>query len=291
MGLVTDSISDWLKELFSELITMMIKSIFEYITTMFGDASTIISATPSSYNSTIFDMIQQINENVVLPIAGILMTYVVCYELITMLLEKNNMVEIDVFMIFKWFMKTFITIELVTNAFTIIMALFDVGAELVADATGVTGEIIELQATEITADVSSMSLPQVLATTASVGILAAVLYVAKIWITLIIALRFFNIYIQSSVASLPFATWGNHQLNNMGMNYLKNMLGLAFQGMFMIITISIYVVLVTDCVANLSSGGIAEFQENIPTMLIWTILLMVTLKGTDTLAKSIFDSH
>lgn len=286
MDTILESIDDWICNLMEPLVNACITGMLNLLGLLISDSSTKAQKLPSLYSNDVYWLMKQVNDNIMLPIAGVIMSYVVCYELITMLLEKNNMAEMDVWQLYKWMFKTFITIELVTNAFGITMAFFTAGSEICMKVLDLTGELSDLSLT-MTVDTSTMNVGQCLITLVECGVMLLVIMACYVIIQVTIIKRFFNIYIQSSVACIPYATWGNQQLNNIGMNYVKNMIGLAFQSVFMIIALDIYAVLVT----NMLGGGSEISFSNLLEIAIYSLVLMGAIKGSDALSKSLFDAH
>ncbi len=294
---IFSGITDWFKELFGGWLDAMFTKVTEILSMIIGDSIGNFKS-PKVFSSDTWDMIETINEDIMLPIAGILMTYVVCYELITLLLEKNNMVEVDVWLIYKWIFKTFITIELVTNAFTIVNAILNVG--------GVVTSQIRWKTTHITSDLENTTLYFDDEALESLGVgdllfmclefllIIIMLYACYVIIQVILIKRIFNIYIQSSFASIPFATWGNSQLNNIGMNYVKNMLGLGFQTAMMVIALDVYAIKMQETlndIVNADEGNFISSTTTVMPILIYSLVLIGVLKASDSIAKSIFDAH
>ena len=139
MGFLTDWLTDWLKELLIEGIMGNLSGLFDTVNTRVGEIAVQVGTTPAAWNAGVFSLIRQLSETVILPIAGLVLTFVATYELIQMLLEKNNMHDIDTFMFFKWFFKAWVAVYLVTHTFTITMAVFDMAQHVVSGAAGVIG--------------------------------------------------------------------------------------------------------------------------------------------------------
>ena len=96
-----------------------------------------VGQTPLAWNSGVFSMIRNLSETVIVPIAGVILTFVMCYELIQLVTEKNNLHDVDTWMFFKWIFKTFCAVLIVTNTWNIVMGIFDVGQSVVNSSAGV----------------------------------------------------------------------------------------------------------------------------------------------------------
>lgn len=294
---IFEGISDWFKELFGDWLSAMFEKITEILSMIIGDSTGHLN-TPAGFSSETWDLVKSINEDIMLPVAGVIMTYVVSYELITMILEKNNMAEMDVWQLYKWFFKTFITIELVTNAFTIIGAIINVGAVITNKIRWSTSHISSnLENTTLYFDddiLDEIGIGDLLFMCLEFLLIIILLYACYVIIQVIMIKRIFNIYIQSSFASIPFATWGNSQLNNIGMNYVKSMLGLAFQSAMMVIALEVYAIKMQETLNDLVSADGGNFIRSTTTVMpivIYSLVLIGALKASDAIAKSLFDAH
>ena len=122
MQSILDAINEWIKGILIGAINGNLSTMFGDVNEKVGTIATQVGQTPQGWNANIFSMIQTLSENVVVPIAGLVITYVLCYELISMVVEKNNMHDVDTFMFFKWFFKAFVAVFLVTHTFYIKIA-------------------------------------------------------------------------------------------------------------------------------------------------------------------------
>ena len=136
MDFLTDWLTNWLKELLISGIMGNLEGLFDTVNAKVGEIAVQVGTTPAAWNAGVFSLIRQLSETVILPIAGLVLTFVATYELIQMLLEKNNMHEFDVANIYKWVFKTACAILILSNTFDIVMAVFDVSQSVIADAAG-----------------------------------------------------------------------------------------------------------------------------------------------------------
>ncbi len=286
---IFDAINEWIKEL-------LIGAINGNLSTMFGDVNEKVSAiaaevgqTPQGWNASIFSMIRTLSENVIVPIAGLVITYVLCYELISMVTEKNNMHDIETFMFFKWFFKAWIAVFLVTNTFTITMAVFDMAQSVVSGAAGVisgnAGIDVATALASMQSGLEAMEIPELLLLVMETSLVSLCMKIMSVLITVILYGRMIEIYLYCSVAPIPFATMTNREWGQIGNNYFKSLLALGFQGFLIMICVGIYAVLVKDMIVadNLHSA--------IFSLAAYTVILCFSLFKTGTLAKSIFSAH
>ncbi len=234
-------------------------------------------------------MIQSLSETVIIPIAGIILTFVMCYELIQMVIEKNNLHDIETFMFFKWIFKTFVAVMIVTNTFNIIMGIFDMSQHVVSNAAGV---IISDTSIDITASIADMEtrlmemeLGPLLGIWLQSMFIGLTMNALTICIFVVIYGRMIEIYLMTSLGAIPFATMVNREWGGMGQNYLKSMLALGFQAFLIMVCVGIYAVLVQSIATD------SDIMAAIWTCVGYTVLLCFTLFKTGSLSKSIFSAH
>ena len=137
MGILTEWITEWLKELLIEGIMGNLTGLFDTVNTRVGEIAVQVGTTPAAWNAGVFSLIRQISETVILPIAGLILTFVATYELIQMLIDRNNLHDIDTWMFFKWIFKTAAAILILSNTFNIVNAVFDVSQSVIARSAGI----------------------------------------------------------------------------------------------------------------------------------------------------------
>lgn len=248
-----------------------------------------VGMTPSGWNGGIFNMIRSLSETVIVPIAGIILTFVMCYELIQLIVEKNNLHDFDTWLFWKWIFKTFCAVLIVTNTWNIVMAVFDVAQSVVDQSAGViisdagidiSGVVGDLETT--LADWSIGSLLGLWFQSVFVGLCSHILTIA---IFLVIYGRMIEVYLTVSVGPIPFATMVNREWGHTGQNYLKSLLALGFQAFLIMVCVGIYAVLVQ----NIAVGD--DITVAIWECMGYTVLLCYTLFKTGSLAKSLFGAH
>ncbi len=266
------------------------------LTTMFADVnektSTIaeqIGQTPQGWNGNIFSMIRSLSETVIIPIAGMIITFVLCYELITMITEKNNLHEGDTFSFFKYFIKMWVAVFLVSHTFDITMAIFDVAQHVVSAASALIRgsayiDIGEVLAAMIAA-LQDKGIPELAALAMETLLVGNAMKLLSVLITVILYGRMIEIFLTCSVAPIPFATLTNREWGQIGNNYIRNLSALGFQGFFMMVCVAIYTVLVQSLVLS------ANIHASIFQIAAYTVLLCFSLFKTGSLSKSIFNAH
>ena len=275
---------------------MIIGMIESNLTNMFTDVNdkvgTIaaeVGQTPYGWNSGIYSMIRGLSESVIIPIAGLIITFVLCYELITMITERNNLHDVDTWMFFKWFFKAFVAIYLVTNTFDIVMAVFDIGQHVVSGAGGfISGSTnIDIASTLATMRTSmeAMGVGELLGLAIETLIISLCLKIMSILITVILYGRMIEIYCTVSVAPIPIATMSNREWGGIGTNYLKGLFALAFQGFLIMVCVGIYAVLINNMIIA------ANIHSALFSIAAYTVILCFSLFKTGSLSRSIFGSH
>jgi len=289
MQSIIDSITEWLKELLISGITENLSGMFDTVNMKVGEIAGEVGKTPSTWNGGVFSMIQNLSENVIVPIAGIILTFVMCYELIQMVIEKNNLHDIETFMFFKWIFKTFVAVLIITNTFNIIMGIFDMSQYVVSNASGVilTDTNIDISTVIISMEetLKEMELGPLLVLWLQSTLIGFTMTALSICIFVIIYGRMIEIYLMTSMGAIPFATMVNREWGTMGQNYLKAMLALGFQAFLIMVCVGIYAVLVQSIAID---GNIIGA---IWACVGYTVLLCFTLFKTSSMAKSIFNAH
>lgn len=286
---IFEAIEEWMRELLTGMVQSNLTTMFTDVNDKTGQIAAQVGQTPQGWNSSIFNMIQGLSNSVIIPIAGMIITFVLCYELISMLTERNNMHEIDTWMFFKYFVKMWIAVYLVSNTFTITMAVFDVGQSVVNSAAGVISGDTVIDISEAIADIETtmeaMEIGDLVVLALETLIVSFGMKIMSVVITVIMYGRMIEIYLYTSVAPIPFATMSNKEWGQIGLNYFRGLFALAFQAFLMMVCVGIYAVLVSglQMSGDLSSAlfGVAAY----------TVILCFSLMKTGSLSKSIFNSH
>ena len=288
MDSILQQITDWLKEMLISAIMGNLSGMFESVNNQVGEIATSVGRTPESFSPEIFAMVRNISESVIIPIAGLILTFIACYELIQLIIDHNNLANFETWIFFKWVFKTFVAVMLITNTFNITMAVFDV-AQHVINASGgiIAGDTVidasGLEALEET--LQGMDLGPLIGLLLQSFVVQITMYALSIIIFIIVYGRMIEIYLMVSLAPIPFATFANREQNQLGQNYLRSLLALGFQGFLILVCVAIYAVLVQS--VAFSDDIIADIWG----VMGYTVLLCFTLFKTGTLAKSVFNAH
>lgn len=286
---ILGQIEQWIKDFLVSCITGNLSGLFDQVNQAVGDVATDVGKSPQEWNGGIFSMIQSLSDSVIVPIAGIIITFVLCYELISMITEKNNMHDFDTFNIFKWIFKVFVATYLVTHTFDITMAIFDLSQHVVHQSAGViTGETainFEAALGSLTSQLDTMEIGELFGLLVETVLLKAAVPILSICIMLVLVGRMIEIYIFCSVGAIPFATMTNREWGQMGNNYLRGLVALGFQGFFIMVCVAIYSALVS------SIGSAENIHIAIWSCTGYTILLCFSLFKTGSISKGIFNAH
>ena len=288
MGILTDWLTDWLKAILIEGIMGNLTGLFDTVNTRVGEIAVQVGTTPAAWNAGVFSLIQQLSETVILPIAGLVLTFVATYELIQLLIEKNNLHDLDYWIFFKWIFKTACAILVLSNTFNIVNAVFDVSQSVIARAGGIIQGSTDITLTmldNLEATLETMGIGSLLGLFMQSLLIHVTMWALNIIIFVIVYGRMLEIYMMTSLAPIPVATLANREVGGMGQNYLKSLFAVGFQGLLILLCVGIYAVLVQS---------IATMGD--PIGAIWgcvgyTVLLAFMLFKTGSIAKSIFSAH
>ena len=288
MDFLTDWLTDWLKELLISGIMGNLSGLFDNVNAQVGEIAVQVGTTPAAWHAGVFSLIRQLSETVILPIAGMVLTFVATYELIQMLLEKNNMHEFDVANIYKWMFKTSCVILILSNTFNIVMAVFDVSQSVIAQSAGLiqgSTDITPDMLTQLETTLEGMDLGPLLGLWLQSSIIGVTMWALNIIIFVLVYGRMIEIYLLTSLSPIPVATLANRELGHTGQNYLRSLFAVGFQGMLILVCVAIYAVLVQ----GIATGGD-------PIGAIWgtvgyTVLLCYMLFKTGSISQRIFGAH
>ena len=288
MGILTEWITEWLKGLLIEGIMGNLTGLFDTVNTRVGEIAVQVGTTPAAWNAGVFSLIRQISETVILPIAGLILTFVATYELIQMLIDRNNLHDIDTWLFFKWIFKTAAAILILSNTFNIVNAVFDVSQSVIARSAGViqgSTDITPDMLATLEATLETMELGSLLGLFKQMMLIGLTMKALSIIIFVLVYGRMLEIYMLTSLAPIPVATLSNREVGQMGQNYLKSLFAVGFQGLLILLCVGIYGVLVQ---------GISTSGD--PIGAIWgcvgyTVLLCFILFKTGSISKSIFGAH
>ncbi len=288
MQSILEQITDWLKSMIISGIMGNLTGMFDSVNQQVGQIAGDVGTTPANFSPAVFSMIRNISESVILPIAGMVLTFIACYELIQMLIEHNNLANFETWTFFKWVFKTFLAVTLISNTFNITMAVFDVAqhvisqsGSLISGSTAINGDTLAAMQTTL----EGMELGALLGLYLQTFVVQVTMMALSAIIFVIVYGRMVEIYLVVSLAPIPFATFGNHEQSHTGQNYLRSLFALGFQGFLIMICVGIYAVLIQ----NLAFSD--DIIASIWGVMGYTVLLAFTLFKTGSLAKSVFAAH
>lgn len=287
MESILQQIQDWLKEMLISGIMNNLSGLFDSVNDQVGDIATQVGTSPASFSPGVFSLIRNVSESVIVPIAGIILTFIVCYELIQLIIDHNNLANFETWIFFKWIFKTFVAVTLITNTFNIVMAVFDVSQHVISGSAGIIGgstAVTDSMLTTLETNLADMDLGPLLGLFAQSMIIGLTMKVIGIIIFVIVYGRMVEIYLMTSLAPIPFATFANREQSQIGQNYLRSLFALGFQGFLIMICVAIYAVLV-------QSVAVADPINAIWGLIGYTVLLCFTLFKTGSLAKSVLHAH
>ena len=288
MGKLFEKIAEWLQGILVDAAMDNLTSLFDSVNDEVQSIAGEVGTSPADFAPSVFGMIRNVSETVILPIAGVIITFIACYELIQLVTEHNNLAQLDTWIIFKWVFKTFVAVLIVSNTFNIVMAVFDVAQQVIGASGGLISGNAAVSPGDLDAlreSLEEMEVGSLLALFLETFVLKLLLKILSALIFVIIYGRMIEIYLMTSLAPIPLATLGNREQSQIGQNYLRSLFALGFQGFLILICVGIYAVLVSGL----------SIAEN-PIVSIWgvagySILLCFTLFKTGSLAKGIFNAH
>ena len=289
MNFLWDKVTEWLKELLIGSIMSNLTGLFDNVNRQVAGIADNVGATPQAWNGGVFGMIRNLSDNVILPIAGMILALVATLELIQMIVDRNNMHDMDTFMLAKWVFKTACAVVIVTNTWNIVMAVFDVAQSVVSRASGLviadTDIRIDSVIVGLEAKLAEMELGALFGLWVQSMFVGFTMWALAICIFIITYGRMIEIYLVTSVAPIPMATMANREWGQMGQNYLRSLFALGFQAFLIIICVAIYAILVRGIAVE------SDVSTAIWTCMGYTVLLCFTLFKTSSLARSVFHAH
>ena len=289
MDVIKQAIVDWLREILVGGIISNLSGLYDSTNTRVAEIAGQVGTTPAAWNSSIYNMIRSLSDNVILPIAGVVLAFVMTLELIQLIVDRNNMHDVDTWMFFKWIFKTFCAVLIVTNTWNIVMGIFDIGQSVVNQSAGVIIGNTSIDVNSVITDMEEQL--EALGTGELFGLWFQSLFVGltmnalSICIMLVIYGRMIEVYLTTSIGPIPLATMTNRDWSSTGQNYLKSLFALAFQAFLIMVCVGIYSVLVQ----SIATGG--DLSGAIWACMGYTVLLCFALFKTGSLSKSLFGAH
>ena len=289
MDYIWNKITEWIKDLLIDGIISNLTGMFDATNQKVAEIAGQVGQTPQNWNASIYNMVKNLSDTVILPIAGAILAFVMTLELIQLITEKNNMQDLDTWLIFKWVFKSAAAVLIVTNTWNIVMGIFEAAQSVVASAAGLIGTNTNIDITSLTGDLETrlqeLDIGPLISLWFQSLFVGICTWAVTICVMIVIYGRMIEIYLVTSVAPIPMATMLGREWGNVGQNYLRSLLALGFQAFFIIVCVAIYAVLVNNITT------MADISAAIWTCMGYTVLLCFALFKTGSLAKSVFNAH
>lgn len=288
MESLLEQLTEYLKRILVSGIMDNLTSTFNSLNSKLGEVTSNLAQSPVDFQPSVFNMIRSLSENVIMPIAGIILTFIACYELIQLVIAHNNLANFETWIFFKWVFKTFVAVELITHTFDITMAIFDVAQHVITQSGGIIAGTVTIDASDLAnmqTTLEGMELGPLFAIFLQTFVVQFLFNILAMIIYVIVVGRMIEIYLYVSMAPIPFATFGNREQSMIGQNYFRSLFALGFQGFLIMVCVGIYAVMIRDVAFT------SDIMGSLWNALGFTILLGFTLFKTGSVAKSILHAH
>ncbi|WP_026656087.1 VirB6/TrbL-like conjugal transfer protein, CD1112 family [Butyrivibrio sp. AE3003] len=284
MESVLEQIEEWFRNMLIEGIMEHLTNTFSSLNTEVGEISNVVGQTPAEFLPSVYNLIRTLSENLIMPIAGIILTIIACYELIQLVISHNNLANFETFIFFKWVFKTFVAVTLITNTFTITMAVFDVAKWVIERSGGIIAASTTVDASTLASMqpvLEAMDTGELFSIFLQTFVLQFLIKLAAVFIFIVVNGRMIEIYLYVSMAPIPFATFGNQEQSQMGQNYFKALWALGLQGFLIMVCVGIYAVMIQSVAFS------SDIMASMWKVFGFTVLLGFTLLKSGSIAKSI----
>ena len=288
MDTLFEQLEEWIKSILVPAVMENLTGVFDLMNSKVGEVATEVGTSPADYSPSVYSLIRNISENVIMPIAGIILTFIAVYELVQLVIAHNNLANFETWIFWKWIFKTFVAVTLITNTFNITMAIFDVANHVISQSAGIITDTTAIDASalsDIESTLEAASIGELIAIFAESCIIKLLLQIMAILIFVIVNGRMIEIYLTVSLAPIPFATFGNREQSMIGQNYLRSLLALGFQGFLILICVGIYAVLIQTAITS------TDIMASLWNVLGISFLLGFTLFKTGAIASKVFHAH
>ena len=290
LDFILDPINEFIRDMLKGWIEDNLSALFVQLNNNVAGVSLEVSQTPSSWNGGIFNIVQTLSETVIVPIAAVIITYVLCYELISMLIDRNNMHDFDTALFLKYVFKAGIAVFLLSKTSDIVMAMFDLGSQMTMKAgvaiyheagiPDIASDVIAIHAR-----LDAMTTGELWSFVFETMFAKLIINIMSVLVTVIMYGRMIEIYLYVSCAPIPFATLGNKEWGSIGTNYIKSIFALARQGFFIMVCVGIYAALVSGLVVA------DDLSDAVWQLMAHTVVLCFSLFKTGSLAKAIMNAR
>nr|MBQ4456891.1 hypothetical protein [Clostridia bacterium] len=288
MDRVIEELTSWLKSLLVDGVMSVIEGMFQSVNDKVGEVTVQVATSPTAFQPSVFNMIKNLSETVIMPIAGMILTFIACYELIQLVIAHNNLANFETWIFFKWIFKTYVAVMMITHCFDITMAIFDVAQHVINSSGGLIAASTAIDDSALAtmrATVEAMDMAAIFGLFFQVLFINIATQILAVFIFVVVYGRMLEIYLSISLAPIPFATFGNREQSQIGQNYLRGLLALGFQGFLIMVCLAIYAVLVQSVAFS------SDIVGSMWGVLGYTVLLCFSLLKTSSLSKSIFNAR
>lgn len=288
MERIFEQMTSWLKDWMIDGLMSLLTGVFDSVNTQVGNVATEVATSPANFTPGVFNLMKTVSNNAIMPIAGMILTFIACYELIQLVIAHNNLANFETWIFFKWIFKTYVAVMLITHCFDITMAIFDVAGHVISQSGNIIQNSTAVNASQLAqmrSTLEAMSIGELLPLFMEIGLLNIGIKIMSMMIFLVIYGRMIEIYLMISLAPLPFSTFGNREQSQIGQNYVKSLVALGFQGFLILICVAIYAVLIQN--VSISS----DIAGSLWSVLGYNVLLVFALFKTSTLSKRIFSAQ
>ena len=288
MERIFEQMTSWIKGWIVDAVMKELVGMFDNVNAQVGQVASDVATSPADFTPGVFNLMRDVSNNAIMPIAGMILTFIACYELIQLVIAHNNLANFENWIFFKWIFKTFVAVMLITHCFDITMAVFDVAGHVITDSGSVIQNSTAIDGSQLSTmrtTLESLSIGELIAVYGEVFIINIGIEIMSLMVFLVVYGRMIEIYLMISLAPLPFSTFGNKEQSHIGQNYLKALVALGFQGFLILICVAIYAVLIQNVTIS------SDIEGSLWGVLGYNILLVFALLKTSTLSKRIFTAQ
>ncbi len=288
MERIFEQMTSWIKGWIVDALMALLEGMFDSINSQVGQVASDVATSPANFTPGVFSLMRNVSNNAIMPIAGMILTFIACYELIQLVVAHNNLANFETWIFFKWIFKTFVAVMLITHCFDITMAIFDVAGHVITNSGGIIQNSTSVNGSQLASlrtTLEGMSVGALIPLFGEIFLLSIGIKIMSLMVFIVIYGRMIEIYLMISLAPLPFSTFGNREQSQIGQNYVKSLVAIGFQGFLILVCVAIYAVLIQNVTIS------SDIRGSLWGILGYNILLAFALFKTSTLSKRIFSAQ
>lgn len=288
MERIFEQMTSWIKGWIVDALMALLEGMFDSINSQVGQVASDVATSPANFTPGVFSLMRNVSNNAIMPIAGMILTFIACYELIQLVVAHNNLANFETWIFFKWIFKTFVAVMLITHCFDITMAIFDVAGHVITNSGSIIQNSTSVNGSQLAslrATLEGMSVGALIPLFGEIFLLSIGIKIMSLMVFIVIYGRMIEIYLMISLAPLPFSTFGNREQSQIGQNYVKSLVAIGFQGFLILVCVAIYAVLIQNVTIS------SDIRGSLWGILGYNILLVFALFKTSTLSKRIFSAQ